>query len=360
MPKIDVFTVADAPPDRPRHGSATIVELNSGQLLLAWMAHIGGDTAGHDHAPCNIESMTSNDGGYTWDDRKVFIENQPTDINIHYPCFARLRNKEIIFCYQPLHQLAPGEPQRSTSYTIRSSDDGKTWSDPIPHNINQNSPIAGNLLMQLSTGRIISPIQTVLGNWCGDTDHQMNSCAYSDDDGHTWKQSENWVDLPRRGAMEPHIVELNNGQLLMHMRTELGAVFQSLSTDGAMTWSKPQTTGLRAPESMPCLVKIPTSGDLLLIWNDSRFDPDFDHSGKRTPLTTAISRDDGKTWQNRKNIETDPEFEFTNPSCHFTRENKAIIMYESSKMDNPNPPGRLGRSCMPMKAAVADVAWFYE
>ena len=52
--------------------------------------------------------------------------------------------------------------------------------------------------------------------------------------------------------------------------------------------------------------------------------------------------------------------EFANPSCHFTSAGKAIIMYEASRMDNPDPPGRLGRSCMPMKAAVADIDWFYE
>jgi len=360
MAKIDVYTVVQATPESPRHGSASIVELKDGRLLLAFMSHIGGDTIGHDHAPCNIDSMISSDGGYTWTDRKIFIKNAAEDINIHYPCFTRLNNDEIIFCYQRLHQLATGEPQRSTSFTIRSSDDGETFSDEVPHNINQNQPIAGNLLVQLSTGRIIYPIQIVQGNWCGETDHQMNSCAYSDDDGHTWKQSEGWVDLPRRGAMEPHIVELNDGRLLMYMRTELGAIFQSVSTDGAQTWSKPQTTGVRAPESMPCLIKIPTTGDLLLIWNDSLFDPGFDHQGKRTPLTSAISRDHGNTWENYKNIETDPLYEFTNPSCHFTSQGKVIIMYEASKMDNPDPPGRLGRTCMPMKAAIADVQWFYE
>ena len=74
----------------------------------------------------------------------------------------------------------------------------------------------------------------------------------------------------------------------------------------------------------------------------------------------AISRDEGQTWKNFKDIETDPLYEFTNPSCHFTSGGKFIIMYEASKMDNPNPPGKLGRSCLPMKAAVADVEWFYS
>lgn len=225
--------------------------------------------------------------------------------------------------------------------------------------------MSANLLVQLSTGRIILGATEMSGDWCGVTadgqpaDHCVSGCCYSDDNGDSWKVCSRWADLPQRGAMEPHIVELKDGRLLMYLRTQLGAVFQSDSLDGGETWSKPQTTALKAPESMPCLTKFPTTGDLLLIWNHGPFDGNFDHYGKRTPLTTAISKDEGRHWQNFKDIETDPVWEFTNPSCHFTSRGKVIITYVASKMDNPNPPGRLGRSIMPLKAVVADVEWFY-
>ena len=65
MSSIDVFTVAGASPKLPRHDSATIVELTDGRLLLAWMRHTGGEMIGHDHAPCDIASMISSDGGYS-------------------------------------------------------------------------------------------------------------------------------------------------------------------------------------------------------------------------------------------------------------------------------------------------------
>ena len=162
-----------------------------------------------------------------------------------------------------------------------------------------------------------------------------------------------------RGAMEPHIIERSDGTLLMTLRTQLGAVFKSTSSDGGVNWSLAQTTGIRAPESMPCMIKIPQTGDLLLIWNDSLYHPHYDHYGKRTPLTAAISRDEGETWENFKNIETDPVFEFTNPACFFIGD-QVIIIYEASRMDNPEPPGRLGRSRMSMKAAYADIDWFYD
>ncbi len=240
------------------------------------------------------------------------------------------------------------------AYLCRSSDDGETFSTP------RRLDIGTRPFIQLSSGRIVLAREKVFGDWCGETDHEVAGCCYTDDDGHTWKDCDNWIDLPLRGAIEPHVVELRDGRLLAYMRTQLGAIFQSESRDAGTTWSKPQTTGLKAPGSMPCLSKIPKTGDLLLIWNNSLYDPAFDHSGKRTPLTVAISKDDGDSWENFKDIETDPTCEFTNPSCYITSRGKVIITYVASKMDNPNPPGKLGRSCMPLKEAIADVEWFYE
>lgn len=366
MSNIDVFTLFEANDDLPRHDSASIVELNDGRLLLAWMRHTGGDKIGHDEAPCDIASMISSDGGATWGDFRIFVENNPGDANIHFPSFLRLQNGDILFYYQRRHFIAPGEPQVSTSFVCKSSDDGKTFSEPWMHDVVQNNAMSANLLIQMSTGRVILGVTNMEGNWCGTAedgspgDHDVAGCCYSDDNGVTWKATTTWADLPLRGAMEPHIVELSDGRLLMTLRTQLGAVFQSHSEDGGESWSHPQTTTLRASESMPCLGKFPTTGDLLMIWNPALFEPGCDHCGKRTPLTTAISKDQGVTWENYKNIETDPLYEFTNPSVHFTRSGKVIITYVTSKMDNPDPPYQLGRSCMPLKAAIADVEWFYE
>jgi sialidase-1 len=160
--------------------------------------------------------------------------------------------------------------------------------------------------------------------------------------------------------MEPHVAELRDGRLLMYLRTQLGAVFRSVSEDGGATWSRAQTTCLRAPESMPCLTRIPRTHDLLLVWNHSFYDPGFDHSGKRTPLTVAISRDEGNSWICRKNIEDDPTWEYTNPACHFLSDGRVLIHYVASPMDDPEPPGKLGRNHMPLKCLIADIDWLYE
>ncbi len=354
MGTMNVNTVVEANDSYPRHDGASVLELRDGRLLLIWMEYMGGETIGHDHAPCNVATMISEDEGKTWKNHRILVEKNPGDVNIHYPSLLRLKSGEILFYYLRFHQLKPGSPMKFSSFVCRSSDEMETLSPPVKQNI------AGNGLMQLSSGRIILSSEKLFGDWCGSTDHQVSGTCYSDDDGHSWKESTTWVDLPLRGALEPHIVELKDGRLLMYVRTQLGAIFQSDSRDGGVTWSKGQTTGLRASESMPCLVKIPKSGDLLVIWNNSLYDPEFDHSGKRTPLTAAISKDEGRSWENFKDIETDPTWEFTNPACRFTSRDKAIITYVASPMDNPDPPGKLGRSRMPLKAAIADIEWFYE
>ena len=97
-----------------------------------------------------------------------------------------------------------------------------------------------------------------------------------------------------------------------------------------------------------------------MIYNNSLYHPNYDHYGKRTPLTSAISRDEGRSWENFKNIESDPNFEFTNPACFFVAGDRVIIGYETSQMANPDPPGRFGRTRMPMKMASANYHWFYE
>jgi len=43
-----------------------------------------------------------------------------------------------------------------------------------------------------------------------------------------------------------------------------------------------------------------------LVWNDHA-QIDAARRGKRTPLSAAVSRDDGKTWSKAKTLEDDPD-----------------------------------------------------
>jgi hypothetical protein len=153
----------------------------------------------------------------------------------------------------------------------------------------------------------------------------------SEDDFKTWTVS-NTISLPMKGTMEPCIAERSDGVLNMVMRTQLGSVFYSESYDKGVTWTKPQTTGLRAPESCPCIAAIPGTDAQLVIWNNSEYDMHYrSHYGKRTPLTMAISTDGLKTFSDFFDIETDPGRAFTNPSVTITSSGLFVLNYWTAK-----------------------------
>ena len=127
------------------------------------------------------------------------------------------------------------------------------------------------------------------------------------------------VDIPdsAAGAQEPGVVELKDGRLLMWMRTDKKENLPLLLERRGETWSTPEPMALdrRAPRSR-------SSGFLhrrsLLIWNNS---PD-----QRFPLTAAISKDDGVTWENIRNLDEDPAHTYAYTSIEFLKD-RALFTY---------------------------------
>jgi sialidase-1 len=140
----------------------------------------------------------------------------------------------------------------------------------------------------------------------------------------------------------------------MVMRNPLGQLFLSESTNDGGTWSPAQPTSLMSPESCPELTRIPGTAHLLMIWNPG-YDASFrSHDGKRSPLTAALSRDHGRTWEPLWNLETDPTRAFFNPGCRFTRAGKAIINYWTCEyLANGSMPDGID-----LRVAALDQAWF--
>ena len=152
----------------------------------------------------------------------------------------------------------------------------------------------------------------------------------SEDGGRTWRRSHGsiviWKDEGYGGiwpADEPCMVELSNGELMMFFRTTLGRVYTSRSgpVDSAIRggpwnpdhrdpvkappgfyWENPQPTPLAAAY-MPCRMRrIPSTGDLLIVWNQVSAD-EIRGSYSRCRLLSAVSTDDGKTWQHFRTID---------------------------------------------------------
>ncbi|MNI32807.1 BNR/Asp-box repeat protein [compost metagenome] len=187
--------------------------------------------------------------------------------------------------------------------------------------------------------------------------HNTVGCYFSDDEGETWTRAEGTVDLPMRGAMEASVAETSNGLLLMSIRSQLGTVFMSTSKDSGNTWSLPQSSGLKSPESCTCLRRIPDTDAILLLWNDSQYEPNKHHFGRRTPLSAAVSKDGGESWNRIGNLAEGP-YEFTNLNCMFTKSGKAIVTYmqvEDPAFQEPEKDPPFKRVGMDQMVAVMDM-----
>lgn len=132
----------------------------------------------------------------------------------------------------------------------------------------------------------------------------------SDDDGKTWRRG-NWIDLGGRGhhdgAVEPMVVEMKDGRLMMLIRTNLDRFWRAYSDDG-LYWRKIEPTDIEASSAPGWLTRL-KSGRLVLVWNrlnserKGEWKKSVNPSASETPaswhreeLSLAFSDNDGTTW----------------------------------------------------------------
>lgn len=300
----------------PRHSEGDIIELKDGTLLLAWTRFTGG---GSDHSTAHMAAVTSKDGGKTWSEPYIIQENTGKQ-NVMSLSFVRLRTGKIGMFY--LEKNSNSDLQ--VHYRL-SSDEAVTWGPirrvPAPDGYNI---VNNDRVIQLHSGRIIVPISYTPD--IGTPDPLWVFCMYSDDEGETWHRSTPDLNCPKRGAMEPGVVPLGDGRLLMVIRNQMGCIYTSFSRDRGATWSEPQPTDIDSPESPATIKRILRSKDLLLVWNNNGAG-----SRQRSPLTAAISKDNGRTWANVRDIEDDPTSNYAYISVDFAKDRVLLTYYDHPK-----------------------------
>jgi len=326
MKKIDLLPASEK---NPRNSEGSMIELKNGKIMFIYSHFYGGQG---DNALAFLADRYSFDKGESWTEKdEVIIENEGKE-NVMSVSLLRLKNGEILLGYLIKNSL------NDCKYYIRkSSDEGKSWSKKVlvtnKEFSNGNYFVVNNdRVIQLSNGRIIVPSShhpCSTGKW-DDFGPGEVIVFYSDDNGNTWKSSRNILLSPekndKRGLEEPGVIELRDGRILMWIRTNLGCQYYSYSEDFGQTWSEVSPSPLVSPLSPASIKRIPKTGDLLCIYND--------HSGKfpypefqsRTPLVSAISKDEGKSWQNHFLIEDDQNRGFCYTSILFTND-KIILSY---------------------------------
>jgi len=326
---------APATPEHPRNGEADMIRLKNGDLLLAYGRW---NRSTDDFGYAEIRCMTSSDHGKTWGNDRVLVSNEGK-LTTFSVSLLRLRSGEILMAY-----LVKDSTEDCSIFFRKSGDECKTWSPRIkfemPAGYSGYTAMNNARLIQLKSGRIIG------AGWEGYAKGRIiiSFAIYSDDNGKTWHKGSD-VDIRaldpanKIGAEEPAIIELKNGRLMMLIRCDFGCIARSYSTDQGETWSKPELIKeLEAPVAPSSIIRIPKTGDLLLIWNRNRTE--------RRPLNSAISRDEGRTWEHIRTVDDGTGFAYTSIT---PVDDRILLTYWS-----------YGPGTLSLKLKSMDYRWFYQ
>lgn len=307
------LAIASATAERPRHSESDIIPLRDGRLLLGWTEFYAG--AGADDGAARLVGRVSADGGRTWGDKYTLVENDGA-CNVMEVNFLRLGSGAIALFHCQKNVEVGGSQTPDCRVMLRiSQDEGRIFGRARQLTGAQRYvETASGRSLRLGSGRILVECDAM----------EAAFCLLSDDDGATWREGEH-VRPAGGGCWEPAAVELRDGRVLMFLRTGLGGQYQTISADGGTTWSEPAPSPLRGTAAPISIERIPTTGDLLAIWNH-----DLGSPRARNPLTAAISRDDGETWEHVRDVVSAPDDAFAYPSVTFASDT-ALLTYFNYK-----------------------------
>jgi sialidase-1 len=306
-------------PDNPRNSECDFITLKDGRILLIYTHYTGNSYL--DDAPAYLASRYSDDKGRTWTKESKLVVKQEGNLNVMAVSLLRLQNGEIALFYSKKDAPADmkDESQILCMPLVRfSSDEGKTWTDPIPCITERKGyfNMHNNRVIQLKNGRLVFSVDQ----------HARVRSYYSDDNGRNWKPGKEVLNPDQVYNQEPGIVELKNGDLFMIMRTDTTTQYVSYSKDRGATWSPAAASNIISSSHSPASIsRIPSTGHLVLVWNNNNSNiPQI--KAKRTPLNIAISKDEGKSWEHIKTIENHPDRSFCYTAIHFV-DNHILLGY---------------------------------
>lgn len=298
--------VLELPPSKPnpRNSEGSFIRLRDGRVLFVYTHYTGGT---QDEAEAHLAGRWSDNGGRKWTAEDQVIVPNPPGKNIMSVSLLRLLDGRIALFY--LHKVSHGKTRPGDWRVLMriSEDEARSWSEPT-----QCSPTGGWFVMnndrpaQLRSGRIVLPVAHNGLDASSSADEAAITCILSDDAGVTWRMKGDRLNVPRVWTQEPGVIELKDGRVMMFCRTQMGCQYVTHSDDGGEHWLPLRPSNIVSSLSPACIKRIPQTGDLLMIWNPVD-DPwrDWD-SLRRSPLCSAVSRDEGRTWEHQRTLASDP------------------------------------------------------
>ena len=316
--------VLDLPPSpgNPRNSEGAFIDTAEGGLLFCYTGYAGESYL--DHATANICCIRSSDGGRTWTEPVTIVTaREHGAMNVMSVSMLRMQDGQLGLFY-----LARITFSDMRLWLRRSKDNGHTWSEAVCCVPRPGYFVINNdRVVRLSTGRILLPMAEHFATHHGGSEYASYSPAhatffYSDDDGHTWRESHALVALSgirsNAGLQEPGLLEMNNGLLYAWSRTDLGCQYQFMSINQGLNWSHAVPSPFTSPLS-PLSMKRLADGRLFAVWNPipTYLTRDFPpQAGGRTPLIAATSSDEGQHWQGPLILEDDPRSGYCYTAIH--------------------------------------------
>lgn len=298
--------------------ASTLLELEDGGILVAWF---GGTRESHSDtaiwiaerpAPAERPAETGEPPGAAWTAPRIAARVEgPFSDSDRGAEDSRPHWNPVLFSPSrgtiALHFKVGSRIRDWQTWSQLSSDGGRSWNPPsplVPGDRGGRGAVKNKPIPLRSGAWLAGASLEGWRRWDAFVDRSPNGI-----DG--WQRTETIrIDRkihPGKGIIQPTLWQAGDGTVHALFRSAAGRIFASQSTDDGRTWSDATPTGLPNNNSGIDVVRL-GSGVLALACN-----PVGENWGARTPLCVLFSRDEGRRWPARIDIETGPG-EYSYPS----------------------------------------------